>query len=250
MLKSTFIHLPGLGVGTERRLWDRGIVDWSCFLEAGSIPGLSRARKAAWDDRLRQDLDRLDDLDYWTAALPVNEHWRLFNRFAHKTAYLDIETDGQAVDQGGEVTVIGLHKDNEFRAFVNGINLEEFEDALVGVGVLVTFNGSCFDLPVLKSYIRGLQLPPGGIDLRFALARLGVKGGLKKIEPLFGLRRQDEVDGLDGWEAVRLWRRYLNGDSAALDLLISYNREDTVNLEVIMKRTYNRLRYDCLGLHA
>jgi hypothetical protein len=34
--------------------------------------------------------------------------------------------------------------------------------------------------------------------------------------------------------AVLLWQRYQRGDKGALDLLLSYNREDVVNLEVLM----------------
>ena len=39
---------------------------------------------------------------------------------------------------------------------------------------------------------------------------------------------------MDGYTAVLLWQRYQRGDKGALDLLLSYNREDVVNLEVLM----------------
>ena len=42
------------------------------------------------------------------------------------------------------------------------------------------------------------------------------------------------VNGMDGYMAVLLWQRYQRGDKGALDLLLSYNREDVVNLEVLM----------------
>ena len=66
------------------------------------------------------------------------------------------------------------------------------------------------------------------------MARLGFKGGLKKIEPRFGIHRPKEVNGMDGYMAVLLWQRYQRGDQGALDLLLTYNREDVVNLEVLM----------------
>jgi uncharacterized protein YprB with RNaseH-like and TPR domain len=80
------------------------------------------------------------------------------------------------------------------------------------------------------------------VDLRFLLARLGFKGGLKKIEPHFGIHRPDEVDGMDGYMAVILWDRYRRGDTGALDLLLSYNREDVVNLEVLMDAAFGMYR--------
>ena len=36
MLKNTFIHIPGIGVKTEERMWDSKILDWNDF--SGPIP--------------------------------------------------------------------------------------------------------------------------------------------------------------------------------------------------------------------
>jgi uncharacterized protein YprB with RNaseH-like and TPR domain len=80
------------------------------------------------------------------------------------------------------------------------------------------------------------------------MARLGFKGGLKKIEPRFGIHRPEEVDGMDGYMAVLLWQRYQRGDKGALDLLLSYNREDVVNLEVLMDAAFRMERERLLGL--
>jgi len=120
------------------------------------------------------------------------------------------------------------------RQFVQGFNLQEFPQVLSEFDLLVTFNGTQFDLPVLKAYFPELNLPPAHVDLRFLMARLGFKGGLKRIEPRFGIHRPKAVNGMDGYMAVLLWQRYQRGDKGALDLLLSYNREDVVNLEVLM----------------
>ncbi|HZE21251.1 MAG TPA: ribonuclease H-like domain-containing protein, partial [Desulfobaccales bacterium] len=74
------------------------------------------------------------------------------------------------------------------------------------------------------------------------LARLGFKGGLKKIEPRFGIRRPDEVHGMDGYMAVLLWERYQRGDRGALERLLTYNREDVVNLETLMEAAFQMSR--------
>ena len=36
-LKNTFIHIPGIGIKTEERLWDSGILDWYDFIEPFEI---------------------------------------------------------------------------------------------------------------------------------------------------------------------------------------------------------------------
>ena len=74
------------------------------------------------------------------------------------------------------------------------------------------------------------RLDQAHIDLRFVLASLGHKGGLKAVERRLGLHRDPAIDGVDGFEAVRLWHRYRRGDKAALETLILYNTTDVVNL--------------------
>jgi uncharacterized protein YprB with RNaseH-like and TPR domain len=49
-----------------------------------------------------------------------------------------------------------------------------------------------------------------------------------------------------GFDAVRLWRRYEDGDDDALDLLLAYNMEDVVNLEPLAEFAYEGLRSLCL----
>ncbi|RLM48905.1 ribonuclease H-like domain-containing protein, partial [Halorubrum sp. Atlit-28R] len=46
---------------------------------------------------------------------------------------------------------------------------------------------------------------------------------------------------ISGRDAVRLWREYERGDESALDTLVSYNREDTVNLERLMETVTGKL---------
>jgi uncharacterized protein YprB with RNaseH-like and TPR domain len=43
---------------------------------------------------------------------------------------------------------------------------------------------------------------------------------------------------MDGYAAVLLWERYGRGDRTALDLLLEYNRQDVVNLEVLMEHAF------------
>lgn len=241
MLKRTFIHLPGVGHRTEAHFWRQGLHTWEDMLQAPRVYGLSRDRVRRLQGELQESLDHLTDAHYFAPRLPAAEHWRLFRHFQPRAAYLDIETTG-TFWPGLLVTVVGLYDGVTMRQFVQGFNLQEFPQALAELDLLVTFNGTQFDLPVLRAYFPGLSLPPVHVDLRFLLARLGFKGGLKKIEPRFGIRRPDEVDGMDGYMAVLLWERYQRGDRTALDLLLQYNREDVVNLEVLMEEGFRMYR--------
>jgi len=237
MLKRTFIHLAGVGPRREAHLWRKGVETWEDFLAAPWVPGLSRERVRSLKKDLRDSLEHQDDPAYFAARLSSTEHWRLFRNCRPRVGYLDIETTG-SFWPGLLVTVVGLYDGATMRQFVQGYNLQDFPRALEQFDLLVTFNGTQFDLPVLRAYFLDLALPPLHVDLRFLLARLGYKGGLKKIEPRFGIQRPEEVDGMDGYMAVLLWRRYQRGDRTSLDLLLKYNREDVINLEVLMERAF------------
>jgi uncharacterized protein YprB with RNaseH-like and TPR domain len=247
MLKRTFIHLPGVGHRTEAHFWRQGRGTWEDFLQAEGISGLSRERVQRLQDQVRESLEQVANASYFAARLHPGEHWRLFRHFRQRAAYLDIETTG-TFWPGLTVTVVGLYDGSGMRQFVHGYNLQEFPRALEGLDLIVTFNGTQFDLPVLKAYFPELTLPPVHVDLRFLLARLGFRGGLKKIEPRFGITRPDEVNGMDGYMAVILWDRYQRGDRTALDLLLKYNREDVVNLEVLMEEGFRRYRERLVSL--
>jgi len=76
------------------------------------------------------------------------------------------------------------------------------------------------------------------VDLRFPLRRLGLKGGLKGVEVALGLARPSELQGVDGFMAVRLWNAHRAGREGALETLVSYCLEDVVNLEPLLAHAY------------
>jgi len=240
MLKQTFIHIPGIGARTERALWKRGIRTWEDFLGCKG-PVFSPARDALIRRELEASLQNLSSALYFRDRLPPTETWRLFKRFEETAVYLDIETSG-GYDGMDEITVIGLYDGRKVQTFVNGINLDAFEIAVADYRVVITFNGTCFDLPYIRRWFRNISLPEAHIDLRFLMKRLGYRGGLKKIENVLGLGRPEGIAGMDGRDAVALWRAFRQGDRQALDRLIRYNTADIVNLAPLMESAYGQLR--------
>jgi uncharacterized protein len=238
MLHQTFRHIPGIGLKTERRLWEAGVLSWQGWREpppfaiAGAIPRTIPAFLDASMKALSAGRP-----DFFTKHLNSADHWRIFPHFRARTAYLDIETTG--LEDDARITTVALYDGSTVRTFVNGRNLDDFVDAVFSYQVLVSYNGKGFDIPFLERYFR-ITLDHAHIDLRYVLARLGLKGGLKGCERQMGINR-GTLDGVDGFFAVLLWREYERyNDEKALETLLAYNIEDAVNLERLLVEAYNR----------
>ncbi|BCL61348.1 exonuclease [Desulfomarina profundi] len=237
MLKHTFLHIPGIGAKTEKRLWEAGITSWTEM--SGPIPfRLPAAARFDLEGTLEQSRLALPvNPHFFTARLPAAEVWRIFPHYRHKTVYLDIETTG--LGEGSEITTIALYDGQKILTYVNGKNLDDFVDDITNYQVIVSYNGRTFDIPFLEKFFK-IKLDHAQIDLRYVLARLGLKGGLKGCEKQLGMNR-GELDGVDGYFAVLLWQQYIKyNDTGALETLLAYNISDTVNLERLAVEAYNR----------
>ncbi len=172
--------------------------------------------------------------EFLLADLPQGLAQALRSQPERYLLFLDLETEGLSRERNG-ITVLGTMVEGRYRAFVAGFNLERGPEYLRTYPVWVTFGGSHFDLPFLKAHFPDLPPPVLHIDLRRLDRSLGYRGGLKKLEVLFGLDR--ETRGLSGYDAVKLWQRWLlQRDKKALRTLLHYNREDVANLKPLLER--------------
>lgn len=242
MLKHTFLHVPGVGPNTELKLWERGILSWQDYLTNSGQLGLGRRNQLNLDKYIDRSLDalRCSDALFFEHLLPKKEIWRIYPEFKDRSVFLDIETTGLG-GQGDYITVIGLFNGREIKTFIRGQNLEDFATELKNYSVIVTYNGKCFDIPFIESEFEDFKFTQAHIDLRYFLYRLGYSGGLKQVEINIGIHRENGLEDIDGYLAVILWRKYLEGDERALPALVRYNIEDVVNLKYLMEFGYNRM---------
>jgi uncharacterized protein YprB with RNaseH-like and TPR domain len=145
-------------------------------------------------------------------------------------AYLDIETTYKQA-----ISIVGIYRPDvgTVQLMGGGVSDVNLYRALEGVTTIVTFNGTCFDLPVIrKRLLSDLKGEFEHCDLMYVCRRQGLRGGLKKIEEQLGIAR--DTAGISGWDAPRLWHRYeYYNDRSALATLLHYNREDVVNLALL-----------------
>lgn len=240
MLEATFIHCPSVGYKLERRLWSAGVRTWQDFLANCAGLPLPASRKEIIAEHVRDSQEHLDAGDYaWFARrLPPRDQWRAYPYFKHRILYFDIETTG---DPGYDtLTVVGAYNGTTVRQYVRGFDLEDFPEVFADAALIVTFFGSGFDLPFIRRAY-GIQLPQLHIDLCPLLKRLGYHGGLKKVEEAVGIVRPPDVRGLVSYDAVLLWRAWMQGDRQALERLLAYNAQDVVNLEALLNFAYPRM---------
>lgn len=246
MIRNTFSILNGIGEKLERKLWQNGILTWEDFVRSTDLNFICSNKKAVFDQSLSSasaELDRSNS-GYFAGTVRRRDHWRLFDVFQGNAVCLDIETNGIMPDKGGYATAVGFYNGFDYRCLVkgNGLTPENIKKELSGYKYLITFYGSAFDVPFLMRSMPGLRFDIPHFDLCLGARKLKMQGGMKKLEAEFGINRLESVKGMDGYAAVKLWEYAGQGSKDALDLLVAYNREDTVNLFQMAGIIYQKLK--------
>lgn len=155
-------------------------------------------------------------------------------------AYVDIETTGLSAIFH-YITVIGIYRceglSGEFIQLVDEkVTKYNLLHALRGVKTIFTYNGSRFDLPFINDCLGvDLCLDFKHQDLMYNCWQNNLRGGFKAVEVQLGIPRR--LKDVNGYEAVRLWRRYKTDNNLnALKMLLAYNKEDVINLKVLRER--------------
>ena len=243
ILKNTFVHVPGISKNSEEKIWRNDILNWKDFLNNHSKLSFSNGKRDLMINHVENSITALKNKDYnfFVNDIPSSLHWRAYKELKDNCCFLDIETTGLSKHHN-KITTIGLYDGKKSKVFIQGKNLDDFSQEIKKYPMIVTFNGRCFDVPFIREKFPSVDFNKFHIDLRFAMRNLGYSGGLKLIEKEIGLERDDDLKEVDGYEAVRLWKRYEKGDKASLDLLIKYNIADVENLKTMMNFAFDKLK--------
>lgn len=160
-------------------------------------------------------------------------------------AYLDIETSFE-----GRITVIGMFRPSTGLVQLVGHNISEENllGCLEGVVEVVTYNGSRFDLPIIRRELGlDLEMLLPSRDLMYACWKFNLYGGLKAVEQILGINR--DTAGMSGRDAMILWEKYNQyGDHKALKQLLIYNKDDVLNLPVLEEKLARLALAEALNL--
>src|SRR3989344_5787388 len=133
MIEKTFTFLPGIGSKKEKSIYKQGIRNWNSFLETKK----EKAKKELYGEKL----------SYFLKNLPKKENYKLYELFKDELVFLDIEVDSKR-----NIIVVGLFDGFESKFLVKNVNLyrEILKKELEKYKLVVTFNGSSFDLPLIE----------------------------------------------------------------------------------------------------
>ena len=171
-----------------------------------------------------------------------------------KLLFFDTETTGLAGGTGTRAFMIGAadwHKDGlRVRQLLmttlgaEAAMLDAFNDWLGADTVLSSYNGRCYDSPLLKTRYRLARkqdpiTPLDHVDLLFPTRRRyrGVWENCRLATIERELLRIVREDDLPGSEAPAAWLNYLRGGSARnLRRVAAHNHQDVVTLALLMLR--------------
>lgn len=238
MLTATFSCFKGISETAEQKLWHKGFFSWRQLLNSGTSP-ISDKKTDAVKKQIKEAQAALNSgiADWFLNRLEGTSKTRIYPHFKDDIRFIDIETTG--LEKNAEITSIAVYDGTSLFVFVAGVNLHDFLTVLNGAKLLVTFNGSRFDLPHIRRHFN-IQLSVPHIDLMSVARCEGYRGGMKRCEQKMGIKRQIEEE-IDGKTAVELWKRYkADHNLEALRTLAAYNCQDALNLESMLVNIYNQ----------
>ncbi len=237
MIEKTFTFLSGIGSKKEKSFYSQGIKSWNSFLETKKVKGISKERKNLIGEEIKKAKKELYDgkLSYFLKNLPQKDSYRLYEFLKDEIVFLDIE-----VDSDRNIIVIGLFDGFESKFLVKGVNLyrDILKKELEKYKLIVTFNGSSFDLPLIEKQF-DLPITLLHIDLKHLCRKVGLKGSLKKVESQLNLKRPAHLYGhpADAWRTAHASR-----DDRYIKAMLNYNEEDLINLKPILDHCYKKLK--------
>ena len=249
MLQHTFQHLRGVTERRERELWRMRIYTLNDLREQAPTQTQLFLEDINNEESTQSELEAsihalsISDIDFFSTRLARREHFRLALAFPADAIFLDIETTGLSRVYN-HVTVVGWCLNGKYGFFVRGQNSASLEQALKMAKVIVTFNGSLFDLPFIRHEFPHFHIPAAHVDLRFLARRVGLAGGQKLIEEQLAFARDSTVSSVTGEFAPVLWADYKRGDTEALRRLLRYNAADISGMRSIFDHTVRVLAID------
>lgn len=236
LLYYSFLQMARMSERKEQFYWNGkinslGKLEESLNLQQSLFPGKTTATDS---------LEALEngDVHFFAERLDKKYYYRIAYSFPDDVMFLDIETTGLST-MYHYVTMVGWMINGKYDYWLQGTDPTRFLEAFSSAKMIVTYNGTLFDCKFLDhifqtdNFSRKPQL-----DLMYLCRRFGLTDGQKSIERQVGFERPNNLEDVDGKEAIALWYSFLFGDDDALSRLITYNFYDILGMTYILDSVF------------
>ena len=239
MIEGALLHFKGIGKKKRELLYQRGIIDWETSIKYSESIPLNSNKKDEYirflDEHIQAEKEK--NIGFFVKHFHSEDKWRILAKYFEDASFFDIETDGYF----NRITTISLYHNGNLFNYTRNQNLEDFLDKLQELKLIVSFNGTSFDVPVVMQNFRIHEFPVPHLDLRWICYHEGIRGGLKEIEKILNIKRPGDLSGVDGMEAVLLWERWVRlNEQSSLEKLIKYCSADVLSLVKLSEKILSK----------
>lgn len=240
MLRHTFSHIKNITAAREKKLWQQNILSWEDYIKY--FPQQLSLITEQHNDDIKNSIQALHkkDISYFINKINRHDFYRIAATFPSEVLFLDIETTGLSCYYDN-ITIIGWSIGTQYDVYIQGDDKKNFIQTMNTAKIIITFNGTLFDLKFIKKEFPSINIPQCHIDLRFFAKSVGLTGGQKSIEEQIGVQRPQKIKSILGESAPILWHKYKKGDIKSLKKLIEYNHADIEGMKHIFDM--------CIDLH-
>ena len=116
---------------SKMRISDEGQEGMNAFFEKRKHLPFNDSKKENIHSHITRSVQAYnnDDFNFFLDNMPARDHWRAYPDLKHKCCFLDIETTGLSKHYN-DITLIGLYNGKQSKVFINGKNLDQFQNEI------------------------------------------------------------------------------------------------------------------------
>lgn len=241
LLYISLIQVSHVSVKREENYWKKGIVSIEDLISSSQrqlslFPSALECEVAYLMNDAGHNVDKIASIfekksgkkDFYRIAYSVPEY----------ILFLDIETTGLSPVYH-YITMVGWMMNGKYGCWIAGTDPTELKEVCHKAKMIVTFNGTRFDVKFLNNAFPDLNIADKpNLDLMHFCKRFGFVRGQKNIENELKFNRPKDIQDCNGKEAIALWYKFIFGEDSALDLLIEYNFYDISGMTYILDKIF------------